>query len=156
MLELRPMTADSFERFRDHAAPQYAAEKVSSGEWPQPDAQARAEGEFRLLLPQAQDTPQNFLFDLHDAEAQQDVGVLWYALRDNGAKVSAFVYEIEIQAAYRRQGHATQAFALLEQDARGRGAHSLQLHVFGHNHAARALYQGLGFFPTNLILRKEL
>lgn len=166
MLELRLMTDQTFQRFLDHAAPQYAAEKVKSGEWSQQEAQARGEGEFRMLLPQGPDTPDNFLYDLHAPTAEngpaagndggRDVGVLWYALRERGGTRSAFVYEIEVLADYRRRGYATQAFALLEQDAARRGAGSLQLHVFGHNSGARALYEGLGFQPTNLILRKEL
>ena len=96
------------------------------------------------------------LFDLHDSQAGVDVGVLWYALRSKPEGVSAFVYEVEIFADHRRRGHATRAFALLEQDASARGAASVQLHVFGHNHAARALYEELGFLPTNLLLRKDI
>ncbi len=156
MLELRPMTDQTFQRFLDHAAPQYAAEKVKSGEWSQQEAQARGEGEFRMLLPQGPDTPKNFLYDLHDPQTGHDVGVLWYALRGEGERTSAFVYEVEVFGPYRRQGYATQAFAALDLDAARHGARSVQLHVFGHNHPARALYEGLGFQPTNLILRKEL
>ena len=150
------MDAASFQRFLDHAVPQYAAEKVRSGEWGAQEAQARGEGEFRMLLPQGIHTPQHFLYDLHDAQTRQNVGVLWYALRQSGPQVSAFVYEIEIFPGFRRQGYATQAFGLLEQDAAQHGAGSVQLHVFGHNHGARALYERLGFSPTNLILRKNL
>ena len=167
MLELRAMTDRTFQRFLDHAVPQYAAEKMRSGEWSPQEAQARGEGEFHMLLPEGQNTPDNLLYDLHDptgpaAPANSDpatgidVGVLWYALRDRGGVRSAFVYEIEVNAHYRRRGYATQAFGLLEQDAARRGAGSLQLHVFGHNHGARQLYERLGFLPTNLILRKEL
>ena len=156
MLELRPMTPESFRRFLDHAVPQYAAEKVRSGEWSAQEAQARGEGEFRMLLPRGTDTPDHFLFDLHDAHAAQDVGVLWYTLRNNPQGISAFVYEVEILENHRRRGYATQTFALLEQDASARGAASIQLHVFGHNHAARALYEELGFSPTNLMLRKDI
>ena len=156
MLELRPMDDGSFQAFLAHAVPQYAAEKVRSGEWSAQEARARGEGEFTMLLPQGQHTPQNFLFDLHDPESGQNVGVLWYALRQSGAEASAFVYEIEIFPDFRRRGYATQAFALLDADAAKNGAGSVQLHVFGHNHGARALYEQLGFFPTNLILRKNL
>jgi ribosomal protein S18 acetylase RimI-like enzyme len=166
MLELRAMTDRTFQRFLDHAAPQYAAEKVRSGEWSPQEAQARGEGEFHMLLPEGRNTPGNFLYDLHDPALSNpatsdpatgtDVGVLWYALRDRGGVRSAFVYEIEVWADHRRRGYATQAFGLLEQDAARRGAGSIQLHVFGHNHGARALYERLGFLPTNLILRKEL
>ena len=156
MLELRPMTSESFQRFLDHSVPQYAAEKVRSGEWSAQGAQGRGEGEFRMLLPGGTDIPDHFLFHLHDAHAGLDVGVLWYTLRNNPQGVSAFVYEVEIFADHRRRGHATQAFALLEQDASAHGAANIQLHVFGHNHAARALYEELGFLPTNLILRKDI
>lgn len=156
MLELKPMDAATFQRFLDHAVPQYAAEKVRSGEWSPEEAQARGEGEFHMLLPQGPDTPGNFLYDLHDAQTGQDVGVLWYALRGEGERTSAFVYEVEVFEPHRRRGHATQAFAALERDAANNGARSIQLHVFGHNHPARALYEGLGFQPTNLMLRRDL
>ncbi|ULH14789.1 GNAT family N-acetyltransferase [Deinococcus sp. KNUC1210] len=156
MLEFRPMTDQTFQQFLAHTVPQYAAEKVRSGEWSAQEAQARGEGEFTMLLPQGVNTPQNILYDLYDSDSAQNVGVLWYALRQNGPQIVAFVYEIEIYPDHRRLGHATRAFELLEQDAAKHGAGSVQLHVFGHNHGARALYERLGFFPTNLILRKNL
>ena len=150
------MTPTSYGRFLAHSVPQYAAEKVRNGEWSPEEAQARGEGEFHMLLPQGPGTPGNFLYDLHDPQTGQDVGVLWYALRGEGERTSAFIYEIEVFEPYRRQGYATQAFAALDLDAASNGARSIQLHVFGHNHGARALYEGLGFQPTNLILRKDL
>ena len=111
MLELRPMTDQTFQRFLAHSAPQYAAEKVRSGEWTPEEAPARGEGEFLLLLPQGPDTPRNFLYDLHDPATGTDVGVLWYALRGEGERTSAFIYEVEVFESYRRRSYATQAFA---------------------------------------------
>ena len=156
MLELKPMTAASFRRFLDHSVPQYAAEKVRSGEWSPEESLARGEGEFLMLMPHGIETPDHFLYDLHDQATGTDVGVLWYALREKGGSRSAFIYEVEVFEPYRRQGYATQAFAALDLDAASNGARSIQLHVFGHNHPARALYEGLGFQPTNLVLRKDL
>ena len=150
------MTLASYGRFLAHSVPQYATEKVRNGEWSPEEAQARGEGEFHMLLPQGPDTPGNFLYDLHDPQTGQDVGLLWYALRGEGERTSAFIYEVEVFEPYRRQGYATQAFAALDLDAASNGARSIQLHVFGHNHPARALYEGLGFQPTNLILRRDL
>ena len=150
------MTLASYGRFLAHSVPQYATEKVRNGEWSPEEAQARGEGEFHMLLPLGPDTPGNFLYDLHDAQTGQDVGLLWYALRGEGERTSAFIYEVEVFEPYRRQGYATQAFAALDLDAASNGARSIQLHVFGHNHPARALYEGLGFQPTNLILRRDL
>ena len=48
------------------------------------------------------------------------------------------------------------AFVELERVAREGGVHHLGLHVFGHNHGARRLYESLGFEPTSLTLRKTL
>jgi ribosomal protein S18 acetylase RimI-like enzyme len=150
------MTEATFQRFLARTIPEYAAEKVRSGQWASGGAQARAEGEYQMLLPLGPSTPDNVLYDLHDPNTGADVGVLWYALRDEGAGRMAFVYEVETLPEFRRRGYATQAFALLEQDAARRGAGNIQLHVFGHNHGARALYQGLGFAETNVMMRKEL
>ncbi|GGJ88314.1 GNAT family N-acetyltransferase [Deinococcus aquiradiocola] len=156
MTELRPMTDATFRRFLNHATTGYAEEKTRSGQWDAASAQARAEGEFLMLCPDGLHTPDHHHFDLHDPTTGQDVGVLWYALRHEGHRTSAFVYEIEIHAPYRRRGYATQAFTLLEQDAAARGATNIQLHVFGHNTGARALYTGLGFHETSIIMRKDL
>lgn len=150
------MTDATFQRFLARTVPEYAAEKVRSGQWAAGGAQARAEGEYRMLLPLGPATPDNVLYDLHDPAAGADVGVLWYALRDEGAGRMAFVYEVEIDPDFRRRGYATRAFALLEHDAAEHGAGSIQLHVFGHNRAARSLYQGLGFAETNVLMRKDL
>ena len=108
------------------------------------------------LLPQGPDTPDNVLYTLHDPHEDADVGVLWYALQRTPHATTAFIYEVEVFEAYRRRGYATQAFTLLETDAAARGATRIGLHVFGHNTAARALYEKLGYHATNINMRKEL
>ncbi len=155
MLHLRPMDADAFTRFLARAVPEYAAEKVRNGQWSPDEAQARSEREFQDLLPQGPDTPDNVLYTLHDPQEGADVGVLWYALQ-RAATTTAFIYEVEVFEPFRRRGYATQAFTLLEADAAARGATRIGLHVFGHNTAARALYEKLGYHATNINMRKEL
>ena len=44
----------------------------------------------------------------------------------------------------------------LEEEARRFGLTALALHVFGHNTAARALYEGIGYQITNINMRKDL
>ncbi|WP_189058176.1 GNAT family N-acetyltransferase [Deinococcus daejeonensis] len=139
MLHLRPMDAGAFARFLARAVPEYAAEKVRSGQWSPEEAQARSEREFQDLLPQGPDTPDNILYTLHDPHEDADVGVLWYALQRTPHATTAFIYEVEVFEAYRRRGYATQAFTRLEADA-----------------AARALYEKLGYHATNINMRKEL
>ena len=36
------------------------------------------------------------------------------------------------------------------------GLHKMGLHVFGHNLAARALYEKLGYVPVNINMEKQL
>jgi len=156
MLTLTPMTPESYQRFLDRSVPSYAAEHMRSGRWTAEEANERAADEFRALLPEGAATPDNFCFDLHDPESGQDVGVLWYKLQPRGNERVAFVYEVEIGADHRRKGYASEAFRLLERHAADQGATGIQLHVFGHNHAARALYEGLGFQPINIVMGKQL
>ena len=70
--------------------------------------------------------------------------------------MEAYVYNVEIEEHARRRGFASAAFLELERVVRERGVHHLSLHVFGHNHGARRLYESLGFEPTSLTLRKIL
>lgn len=156
MLSLKPMTPESFQHFLQRSVRGYAAENVRSGRWTAEEAQERSAAEFRALLPDGPATPDNFCFDLHDPDRAEEVGVLWYKLVQRGGRRLAFVYEVEIGAEHRRRGYAREAFGLLEEHAAQRGAAAVQLHVFGHNHPARALYEGLGFGPVSITLEKAL
>src|SRR6266851_490585 len=65
-------------------------------------------------------------------------------------------FNIVIFEAFRRQRYGTQALQALEERARQLGLASISLHVFGHNHAARATYEKLGYATTNVMMRKML
>ncbi len=49
-----------------------------------------------------------------------------------------------------------QAFQALEIKVRELGLHTIALHVFGHNHAARAMYEKLGYITTNVQMLKTV
>ena len=82
--------------------------------------------------------------------------MLWFAERVSKARRTAFVYNLEVDAAYRRRGYASQAFLAMEQHVRALGITSIGLHVFGGNHAAQALYAKLGYEVTHVIMKKTL
>jgi ribosomal protein S18 acetylase RimI-like enzyme len=82
--------------------------------------------------------------------------VLWFALRSRAGQQQAFVCDVVIFEEFRRRGYARRAFELLEGRARELGATSIGLHVFGHNGAARQLYEKLGFVATNILMVKKL
>ena len=93
---------------------------------------------------------------LHDAASDERVGTLWWAETAQGATLEAYVYSLEIDESARRRGFARAALVELERVAREHGIGQLALHVFGHNHGARRLYDALGFEPTSINLRKIL
>lgn len=152
---LNPMTETEFEAFVASSVPEYARSKVASGQWAEADALERAQREFDQLLPQGLVTPDHHLFTLRD-DGGAPVGTLWFAQMPRGNDRMAYVYDIAIRADRRRQGWARRAFTALEAEARRRGLSSIVLHVFGHNTAARALYEQLGFEATNIVMARKV
>ncbi len=88
-------------------------------------------------------------------ENDEKVGILWYAALPRQPGL-AFIYDFEIYETFRRRGYASQALAALEQDAKGRDLKHIELHVFGHNAAARALYKKAGYVETNVMMAKNI
>ena len=64
--------------------------------------------------------------------------------------------DIVIDEPYRRRGYGQAAMLALEDSVRSLGLRGIALHVFGHNTAARALYERLGYTVTNINMAKRL
>ena len=86
----------------------------------------------------------------------QAVGTLWFVAKDRAGRRIAFIYDIYIAPEHRRRGHAFQAFQDVELEVLRLGLTGIALHVFGHNQAARALYEKLGYAPTNINMFKSI
>lgn len=154
MIQLAPMTEADFQEYCAQAIEEYAQEHVRSGHWSAEEASQKAAQQYQELLPNGVATPNNYLFMVREESTQTMVGMLWYAIQT--PKPVAFIYDVRIEPAFRRRGYATQAFQALEQQARAQGVSTIRLHVFGHNHEARALYEKLGYLPTNIMMNKSL
>ncbi|MBA3616939.1 MAG: GNAT family N-acetyltransferase [Rubrobacteraceae bacterium] len=61
-----------------------------------------------------------------------------------------------INETFRRKGYASRALDLVEHKAGELGARSVELHVFGHNHGAQALYEKVGYTVTNITMAKPI
>ena len=157
-VRLVPMVAAQYERWYERSVQGYADEKVRAGNWPAEDALPRSREEFAKLLPRGLSTPDNWLFSIVDVESGIAVGTLWLAAlpgsSDAGKK--AFIYDFEIDADQRRKGYGRAALAALDETAREMGFAEIGLHVFGHNVAARALYDQAGYEVTNVNMSKKL
>jgi ribosomal protein S18 acetylase RimI-like enzyme len=149
------MTEAEFAAWCDAIVPDYAAEKVKSGEWQENEALAKSRESLDGLLPRGIDTPDNRLFAIVGADGES-VGMLWFAVRERSGSRIAYVYNIAIDPRFRRQGHAERAFAALEQEASRLGLEGIGLHVFGHNRGAISLYEKLGFAATDITMFKPL
>lgn len=150
------MSAPEFQEFTARLLPEYAADHVRAGNWSQEEALGRAQGEFKELLPQGADSPDQYLLTALSVPGGFRVGELWYAIRPMGTHKQLFIYWIGISPIHRRRGHAAEILRGLEGDARRHGATEIALHVFGSNAAAIGLYDKLGFLTTNRIMSKPI
>lgn len=149
------MNDEQFAAFCEVLVAEYAVDKVKSGQWAEEDARESSRRNLQELLPQGLKTPQNYLFAVLDEQAAA-VGSLWLGVKELGGKPAAYIYDIWISPNSRRLGHGRRALLAAEQEARKLGFRGIGLHVFGHNAAARSLYEALGYSATNINMFKSL
>ena len=153
---LAPMSPEFYRSFREAAIAAYAEDNVAAGRWRRDTALQQSRTSFDELLPQGLATPDNHLFEIRAAPAGPAIGAIWFAVETRNGVRSAYVYDVEIDPAWRRQGHARRAFEALEPMIRALGISSIGLHVFGHNPGAQALYARLGYRVTGFNMVKHL
>jgi RimJ/RimL family protein N-acetyltransferase len=159
MVQLQPMTQAEYETWQETAVKDYADDKVKAGAWDAAGALERSLAEHRQLLPQGLASPNNYLYTIQaqpvPGAPATAVGVLWLAAPDWKPPL-AFVFDFLIYEPYRRRGFAVQALRALEDNVRALGLDTIGLHVFGHNQAARALYEKAGYEVTDINMAKKL
>ena len=156
MTTLQPMRAESFGDYMEAAIAGYAQDNIDAGRWPRVGALDRSRADFESLLPRGLSTPGNFIYEIVANEGGPVVGVVWIAIEDKHGAVSAYIYDIAIEPAFRRRGHALHALQALEPIAEAAGATGIGLNVFANNAGAQALYRKLGYAPTNFNMHKAL
>jgi RimJ/RimL family protein N-acetyltransferase len=156
MIELARMPRERFPAYRENLVREYARDKVRAGAWSPEEAPRRSAADVDGLLTHGTDTEGHHLYLLRDRSTGEEVGVVWIAALDSGVGRSVWIYDIEIHETFRRKGHATQALRAVEKRAAELGADSVGLQVFGHNPAARALYEKVGYETTSANLVKRL
>jgi ribosomal protein S18 acetylase RimI-like enzyme len=134
---------------------EYAAEKVAAGNYAEEGSLERSKGEFDALLPHGLQTPGHELRSMVD-EGGSEVGYAWFTIEDRPPGLVVFIYDIAVDPAFRRRGHAQAALAAVEDHARAHGCIGVMLHVFGSNTAARELYRKVGYDETNVIMLKRV
>lgn len=154
MVSLRIMTEEEFRSFLARDIEDYAAEKVRAGSWTADEALQKSRQAHEVLLPQGLASPHQQLYTI-ELEGEP-VGQLWLSTDPKLGRATGFIYDLFVVEPLRRRGIATQAMLQLEKLALQLGVKTLALHVFGHNAAARALYEELGYSVTDVNMAKSL
>ena len=154
-LVLRPMTRQEYDSYRARSVQDYAREIAEARGLDAADAVATAEGEFAELLPDGPASPGMHLWTAVTG-AGEVVGLGWLELRRRASGVSAWVYDVHLDADRRGQGLGRQLMEALHERARELGATTIALNVFGHNTAAIRLYDSLGYAVTAQQMRRDL
>jgi len=154
-LVLRPMTQQEHDAYRARSVQDYAAEIAEARGLDAADALATAEGEFAELLPDGPSSPGMHLWTAVTGDGEV-VGLGWLELRRKASGVSAWVYDVHLEADRRGQGLGRQLMEALHEQARELGATTIALNVFGHNTAAIRLYDSLGYVVTAQQMKRDL
>lgn len=150
------MTQARYDVWLEATIREYAAQKVASGNYPDDGNELeRAKAEFDELLPNGLQTPNHEIRSMIDDEGR-DIGYVWFTPEDRPPGRVVFIYDIAVEPAFRRRGHAQDALAAIEGYAREHGCIGVMLHVFGANTGARALYQKAGYEEKNVLMLKRV
>ena len=156
MTILVPMTADAYDRYLATAITSYAQDNIDAGRWPETGALERSRSDFMSLLPCGLSTPNHHLMEIQTTDSHESVGILWFFVEQSQGVPVAFVYDIEIDSKFRRQGHATDVINALQILTRTMNVSRIHLHVFAHNEGGLRLYRKLGFQTTGINMVKDL
>ncbi|WP_175987133.1 GNAT family N-acetyltransferase [Bacillus sp. Marseille-Q1617] len=152
MVTLQKMTPAEFQQYLETAVADYAKEKVSAGNWEEKGSLQRAQEEFSNLLPDGENSENNYLYTILN-ESAEHTGIIWLAKQSSE---KAFIYDIRILEEHQGKGYGKEAMKEIEEKAKQIGVNKIGLHVFGHNKIARGLYEKIGYKTTNVVMEKEI
>ncbi|WP_406728425.1 GNAT family N-acetyltransferase [Streptomyces sp. GD-15H] len=145
----RPMTEAEYGPWSAKSEADYARSWSERG-MPEAEARAKAARDHVTLLPDGRSTEGMLLSVLEHRGVP--VGTLWLAVRGE----HAFVFDVEVGAAHRGQGHGRSLMRLAEAQAVAAGKRAIGLNVFTGNTPAERLYTSLGYRTTRYAMYKHL
>jgi GNAT superfamily N-acetyltransferase len=137
------MTQSEFDAFLPLSIQQYADYMARNRAWPPLDAPAISLREHTTALPAGLATAHHHLYTIQRDGAA--VGEIWLEDVHPSASAAGYIHRVYVHEPFRRCGIATDALALLEQQATALGLASLAVHLFLPNAAAVALFRNAGY-----------
>ena len=155
-VDLIPFEQDEFESYLERLKVHYTADKIAAGNVSPENAIETIRKEIENLLPHGLATPHHVFYQICEPDRGSKIGILWVFYDPNEPRKMAFIYDLEIEESFRRQGYASQAMLRVEDVLRAQGVQKIGLHVFGFNTGAQALYRKLGYQVTNIQMVKQI
>lgn len=143
-ITLVPMTSEEYEKFYQMSRDNQVNDLVAGGK-SREDAIAATEAELAQLLPDGQDTEENFLMMIKKEDDLTEVGYIWTLHEFTGDTMQSFLCDLVIYEAYRGQGFAKEALSQMEKSAYTYGCEESILFVKNDNTKAISLYQDWGY-----------
>ena len=158
MVHLEPMSETQFQSYLDTAMQDYAQVHIKAGDCRPEDALTLAQKDYQELLPNGLQSKNQFLFSVHDdaLDKIEGIGMIWFAVKDGRAGRSAFIYDFNIREDLRGKGYGKKVMERIEELVQEMGIDRVNLNVFGYNHAARKLYEKMGYQITGIGMTKIL
>jgi GNAT superfamily N-acetyltransferase len=140
-LEGRPMADPEYGDWRAEMERGYASDVAESGEMTAERAAAAGAAQTDQLLPNGLSTANNSFLCL--CAGEEVVATNW--IGHHRAPGLSWVWAVEVHEGYRGKGYGRAAMIIGEQASLDAGDTHLALNVFGHNHVAISLYNGMGY-----------
>lgn len=147
------MPATRLPAWLDRTMTEYVASRMQAGETRE-QAEANAQGTRDRWFPGGAPAAGHLVWDVVDQD-DTVVGYLWIGPFEPDS-TAWWVFDVEIDDAHRRGGHARRALEAGERAAADHGATSIGLNAFGYNTGAQELYASLGYGVTATQMRKAL
>jgi len=149
MIELKTMSRDRFDYWRERLWISYHQELIQAGYTDEAATQNVADT-IAESMPDGILAENNFVFDL--IHQSNPVGCAWLVHKDE----HWWIYDIEVDESMRGKGLGRQAMKAVEQHVRKNSGKSISLAVFGFNTAARRLYESEGYETVRVSMKKTL
>jgi ribosomal protein S18 acetylase RimI-like enzyme len=156
MIEFSPMDETDFQEYLERSIQEYADENVRVGAWDREGALEKSRKTFDQLLPDGRSTEGHRLLLITDTDRQANVGIIWYMMPGGLGGRGAYICDLRIDEAHRRQGYGRRALLHLEDELAEQGVSRIGLHVFSDNAAARSLYESVGYAATGVNMVKRV
>ncbi|WP_144763333.1 N-acetyltransferase [Curtobacterium sp. 9128] len=150
---LREMPATSLPSWLARSMAEYVEARIRAGETRE-QAEANKQKSLDQWFPSGRPLDEHHVWDVVDGD-DAVVGYLWIGPFEQGGS-DWWVFDVEIDEAFRRRGHARRALELGQAIAKQEGATSIGLNVFGYNTGAKELYEQLGYGVTAVQMKLPL